>query len=249
MEGLLLQPGRRRYALWRATAAACYFSLTGEKEYDEIVHQYFPSGDPTEPYKWVYMRSKGADPALVAKIKAAIQDKASNLLGQMKTGRGYLMAVDGYGWGSNGWFVGRNGGTLNLAALLTEDPVRKQACRDGAEEYVHYLFGRNPLGTCYFSNMKSFGAEHSVMVMFHSWVGNVGKAAGAKYIGEGEGKIGPFPGYVIGGPNGERISNSPDVPMTHLVEDLRGRSPWQWLEPDTGYQSEVLRCLDAFTWP
>src|SRR5208337_3678633 len=36
------------FALWRATAATCYFALTGEKEYDDIVHQYFPGGDPTE---------------------------------------------------------------------------------------------------------------------------------------------------------------------------------------------------------
>ena len=238
------------YALWRATAAACYFSLTGEKEYDEIVHQYFAGGDATEPYKWVYLRAKGADPALVSKIKAAIQDRASGLLSQIKNGRGYLMAVDGYGWGSNGWFVGRNGGTLTLAAQLTDDPARKQACLNGAEEYVHYLFGRNPLGTCYFSNMRSFGAEHSVMVMFHSWVGNNGKPAGAKYIGEGEGKIGPFPGFVIGGPNKEGGINSPDVPMKHLVEDLDWRhNSYQWLEPDIIYQSDVLRLLDTFTWP
>ena len=48
------------------------------------------------------------------------------------------------------------------------------------------------------------------MVMFHGSVGNINSQYSHRYIGEGPGKIGPFSGYVIGGPNGN---------MKRLVED------------------------------
>src|SRR5258708_36253501 len=106
------------------------------------------------------------------------------------------MAVRGYWWGSN-TLIGHTGGVLVRAASLTPDKDKKKAYLDAAEEYVHYLYGRNPLGKCYFSNMKQYGAEHSAVVMFHGWVGHDNNKYGEKYVGEGEGKIGPFPGYVI----------------------------------------------------
>jgi len=230
------------YAVWRATAAACYFRLTSQKEYDQIVHDAVAKGvgDVAEPYKWVYMRSKGADPDLVAKIKKAVADSATGILGQ-QSAKGYRLVVDGFWWGSNA-HVGSKGGTLVLAALLTDDAAKKKAYLEGAEEYVHYLNGRNPRGECYFSNMKSFGAEHSAVVMFHGWVGNATSKYSQKYIGEGPGKIGPFPGYIIGGPNGS---------MKKLIEDEDldwRKAPWEFTEPDIGYQSQVMRLMSGFIW-
>ena len=235
--------GDQDYPVWRTTAAACYFRLFGMKEHHDIVRESYNrdrgKADVIEPYRWVYMNSRGADPAIVADIRKEILAKADSFLGQM-TSRGYRIFMEGYWWGSN-QLVGHNGAVLVLASRLTPDPVKKKACLDGAEQYVHYLFGRNPLGSCFLSNMKQYGVERSAMVMFHSWVGNENSKYGAKYIGEGEGKIGPFPGIVIGGPNGS---------MKRLVEDLDWRkNPWEYTEPDIGYQSQVLRMLDAFTWP
>jgi nitroreductase len=232
------------YPIWRATAAACYFRLGGNKEYDEIVHEAYAKRDQVkldviEPYLWVYMKSKGADPAMVASIRKAILAKADSFLGQMAS-RGYRVFMEGYWWGSN-QLVGHNGAVLVLASQLTDDPAKKKAYLDGAEQYVHYLFGRNPLGMCFLSNMKMYGAERSAMIMFHTWVGNENSKYGARYVGEGEGKIGPFPGIVIGGPNGS---------MKRMVEDLDWRkNPWEYTEPDIMYQSQCLRMLDAFTWP
>jgi len=38
--------------------------------------------------------------------------------------------------------------------------------------------------------------------------------------------------------------------MKRLVEDLDWRkNPWEYTEPDIMYQSQVLRMLNAFTWP
>jgi len=255
--GKVLSQGEMRgdqdYAVWRATAAACYFRLTAKKEYDDVLHDEvgklgwaqgkgFESGgnDAYYPIFWSYTRTKGADATLVANIKKSVLATADATLSLTGPRRGYGMAVRGYWWGSNR-LIGTTGGLLVMASEFTDDKEKKRAYLDAAEEYVHYLFGRNPIGKCFFSNMKSFGAENSAMVMFHSWVGNINSPAGAKYIGAGEGKIGPFPGFVIGGVNGG---------MKRLVENLDWRQkPWEYTEPDIGYQAGVLHLLAPFTWP
>jgi endoglucanase len=255
--GRLLSQGEMRgdldYPLWRATAAACYFRQTAKKEYDDIVREEcakwdwsqgkpFGPGDKDGfyPLMWIYIHSKGADATLAGNARKAILGTADATVNLTGSKRGYGMAIRGYWWGSNS-LVGHTGGLLVMAAQLTEDKEKKKAYLDAAEEYVHYLFGRNPIGKCYLSNMKSFGAEHSALVMFHNWVGNVSSPYGAKYIDEGQGKIGPFPGMVIGGVNGN---------MKKLIEDLDWRkNPWEYNEPDIAYQVAVCQLLSAFTWP
>ena len=237
----------------RAMAAACYFRLTGKKEWDDIVHSEcakwgwakgnaFETGgeDAFYPLMWVYIHTKGADQALVGNIKKAILTTADATVGLTGSKRAYGMAVRGYWWGSNS-LIGRTGGVPVMAIQLTEDRDKRESYLEAAEEYVHYLYGRNPLGKCYFSNMKSFGAEHSAVVMFHTWVGNENSRSGAKYVGEGEGKIGPFPGMLIGGVNGS---------MKRMVEVLDWRqNPWEFTEPDIGYQVSACQLLSIFTWP
>jgi len=167
-------------------------------------------------------------------------DAANGILKQLDA-KAYRLVVDGFWWGSN-QHVGAKGATLVLAALLTDDAPQKKAYLDGAADYVHYLNGRNPRGECYFSNMQSFGVERSAMVMFHGWVGNATSKYSAQYIGAGPGKIGPFPGYVIGGPNGS---------MKKLIEDEDldwRKAPWEFTEPDIGYQAQVLRLMSGFIW-
>src|SRR5579862_764768 len=255
--GQVLSQGEMRgdqdYAVWRATAAASYFRLTAKKEYDDLLREAvgkldwaqgkgFESGgnDAYYPVFWIYTHTKGADATLAGNIKKSVLATAEATLSLTGPRRGYGMAVRGYWWGSNR-LVGTTGGLLVMASEFTDDKEKKRAYLDAAEEYVHYLFGRNPIGKCFFSNMKSFGAENSAMVMFHSWVGNINSPAGATYIGEGEGKIGPFPGMVIGGVNGS---------MKRLVENLDWRQkPWEYTEPDIGYQVAVLQLLAPFTWP
>lgn len=255
--GRILSQGEMRgdldYAVWRATAAASYFRYTGKKEYDDLVREdcakwdwaqgkAFGPGDKDAfyPLMWIYLHTKGADPVLAGQIRKSILDTADTTISWTGPKRGYGMAVRGYWWGSNA-LIGHTGGVLVMASLLTDDKEKKKSYLDAAEEYVHYLFGRNPIGLCYLSNMRSFGAEHSAMVMFHTWVGNINSPAGAKYIGEGQGKIGPFPGMVIGGVNGS---------MKRLVEDLDWRkAPWEYTEPDIQYQVAVCQLLSAFTWP
>jgi hypothetical protein len=235
------------YNQMRTLAAACLFNLTDNTEYHDIVKQGWDaekgkqlqpgeSGD-IQPLVWVYSHTKGADSAIADAMKKMILDNSNKVIEMTGAGKGYLMSARGYWWGSNR-LIGQMGAACVIAAELTADADAKKRYLDAAEEYVHYLFGRNALGKCFLSNMKSFGAENSIMVMFHSWVGADGNPKSAKYVGEGNGKIGPFPGMVVGGPNGS---------MKRYVEGLNWQaSPWEFNEPDITYQSPCCQLLGYF---
>ena len=233
------------HTMTRALAAACFFKLTRQAEYQKIVEeiaskwQGFPPGDEGDRYPviWVYCHTEGADPALSEKLKKLIVDCAETCVSWTGEKRGYAAGVKGYWWGSNS-LVGRTAVPCLMAAEWSATDAAKKKYLSAAEEYIHYLNGRNAIGKCFLSNMKSFGAENSVMVMFHSWVGKDNDPFSAKYVGEGNGKIGPFPGMVVGGVNGG---------MKRYVSGLDWRaSPWEFNEPDITYQSPCATLLAYF---
>ncbi len=229
----------------KTQAAAALFRLTQKPEYDTIVKEAaakwnrFDPGDNHEIYPtiWIYTHASGADAATVAKMKKLITDAADTAANWCGFNRGYGAGLKGYWWGSNR-AIGQVGVVCLMAAEFTSDPATRRKYIDSAEEYVHYLHGRNPIGRCYLSNMKQFGAEKSTMVMFHMWVGKDKDKFSEKYIGEGEGKIGPFPGMVVGGVNGS---------MKKYIDDLDWRKkPWEFNEPDITYQSPCATLLMYF---
>ena len=238
------------YHQMRALAAACYFKLTDKAEYHEILKQElaamefskgkaFDPGDggDIQPLVWVYTHTKGADATLADGLRKSLLGTADKTVAWTGLGQGYAMAIKGYWWGSNS-LIGRTGATCVIAAELTDDKEARKRYLEAAEEYVHYLLGRNALGKCFMTNMKTLGAENSMMIMFHSWVGADGNPNAVKYIGEGAGKIGPFPGMIVGGPNGS---------MKRYVEGLHWTlNPWEFNEPDITYQSPCCQLLGYF---
>jgi len=235
------------YDQCRALAAACYFKATGEKRFDAVVQEGFRKwnhmgpGESKELYPtiWVYTHTPGADAALVARMKKMLTDAAEGVVKQTGSHRAYAAGIRGYWWGSNR-LIGSSGVNCILAAELAADAAARPRFLDAAEEYIHYLHGRNPIGMCYLTNMKQFGAEHSVMVMFHAWLGNPSKQNdpyGGKFVGEGPGKVGPPPGYVVGGANGG---------MRHYLDSLSGGKPWEFSEPCLSYQSPCVILLSYF---
>jgi hypothetical protein len=227
----------------RATAAACYFNLTGEEKWHDILKAAFQHVDgntpDAQPAIWIYCRSKRADPALVKKLKDAMASAARNIANSVGPNRGYAAGIGSYGWGSNRP-IGQAGYTCVLAAELSDDAAQKKLFLDAAEEFIHYLHGRNPIGLCYMTNYKQLGAEHSAMVMFHSWLGSPNqrgpKDFGSKFIGEGPGKVGPPPGYVVGGANGG---------MKRYRNDLEFGC-WEFNEPCLSYQGPVTALISYF---
>ncbi|MBI3948188.1 MAG: glycoside hydrolase family 9 protein [Armatimonadetes bacterium] len=233
------------YQRTRALAAACYFRLTADPQYDAIIHQTFERlqalrpGEDTDLYPtiWVYAHTEWADAALVRRMERMIFDAAERVVKQTGEHRGYAAGIPAYTWGSNR-LIGQSGVNCLLAAELTEDPAARRRYLDAAEEFVHYLHGRNPLGLCFLSNMKAFGAENSVTVMYHRWVGNIEDPDSARFIGVGRGKVGPYPGAVVGGANGG---------MKRYVNNLDWRLKcWEYNEPDITYQSPCATLLAYF---
>ncbi|MCW8128973.1 MAG: glycoside hydrolase family 9 protein [Planctomycetota bacterium] len=235
------------YDQMRALTAACYFRLTGESGYDQIVKEFWATVKPGQPGEmgdlypliWMYAFAPKADAGVADAMKKLILTQADQMVAWTGANKSYRMGIRGFWWGSNA-LIGRTGAMGVLAAELAADPAAKKKYLEAAEEYVHYLYGRNALGKCWLTNLKSIGAENSIMVMFHSWVGADGKPASAKYIGEGEGKVGPFPGMVVGGPNGG---------MKVYVEGLHWtKKPWEYNEPDITYQSPCVQLLAYFAY-
>jgi hypothetical protein len=233
------------YNACRAIAAACLFKLTGDKRHEAIAREWLnklgglPPGENWEAVQaaWPYIHAEGADPELVKKLKKALLDCGDAVVKASGTNRGYCAGVRGYWWGSNA-LVGGTGLSALVAAELTDDATARERYLAAAEDYAHYLLGRNPLGLCYVTNLKEFGAENSVMVMFHAWLGNAQKASdpyGGKFIGSGPGKVGPPPGYVVGGANGS---------MKRYVAGLNWwENPWEFNEPCLNYQGPCASLL------
>lgn len=228
------------FAKSRALAAVSLWQLTKEATFHATAREIMrgwtaiPPGEEIElfPVIHAYAHAVGADPAEVARLKALVFASADAVVAQCGSARPYAAGVRGYWWGSNR-FVAQHGTVCVLAAELSDDAAKKAAWLAAAEEYVHYLFGRNAIGQCFVSNLTALGVENSAMVMFHTWVGHDNADAyGQQFIGSGPGKVGPFPGLVVGGVNGG---------MKRYTTDLHWQqSPWEFNEPDITYQSPAV---------
>jgi hypothetical protein len=142
-----------------------------------------------------------------------------------------------YWWGSNGQRA-RRGALLHLPRLLGFPEEEQEAGLRVAAEYAHYLHGRNPLNLVYLTNMgpegANAGAERSVTEIFHYWFGD-----NTRYDGLGEGKIGPAPGYLVGGPNAYFEPDWVSPPYGQPA----GKS---FLEFNTGWSEQRQKTLDPW---
>jgi len=105
--------------------------------------------------------------------------------------------------------------SFNITHGYSVDQVKNQA-----ENYLHYLLGRNTLSMVYLTSMGYYGGEHASYQLYHGWfsyTGNNGDAGNEKYNGKPDyifepfypyipsdnetSLFGPAPGLVVGGPN------------------------------------------------
>jgi hypothetical protein len=211
-----------------------------------------------------YTKVSGATPSVVqaitARYKVAAED--SENLGSVRANRDpYLAYLKSYVWGSNQVKADEGNLLYDLVAYAI-DPSDTDAVR-GAERYIHYVHGVNPLQLVYLSNMGAYGAEKSVTRFFHSWF-----AHGSDWDAVGASKYGPPPGYLTGGPNpgytwdsccpngcrGNSCDVAPLSPPTGQPDqksyrDFNDNWPldsWQVTEPDVGFQAKYIRLLSKF---
>jgi endoglucanase len=212
-----------------------------------------------------YALAPGATASVVQKIKAAYLSalQSSQNLGAVQTPPDpYLAYLPQYFWGSN-QIKSDQGNLFYDVVTFSVDAATSAEAAKGAERYLHYIHGVNPLQLVYLSNMGASGAVKSVTRFFHSWY-----ATGSYWDAFGVSMYGPPPGYLTGGPNpsytwdgccpngcsGYSCGAAPLSPPTGQPDqksyaDFNDGWPldsWSVTEPDDGYQAKYLRLLSKF---
>ncbi|MGK0366370.1 MAG: endoglucanase [Saprospiraceae bacterium] len=113
---------------------------------------------------------------------------------------------------------------------------------------IHYFHGQNPNDLVYLSNMLDYGAEKSCNEIYHTWF-----ADGTDWDNAETSAIGPAPGFVSGGANGDfsvsTISPPAGQPLQKSYLDFNTGYPdnsWEITEPSISYQAGYLRFLANF---
>ena len=123
-----------------------------------------------------------------------LMNKSSDFMGAYNSD-GYRSFIRDYNWGSNS-AKASYGVLYGKLAELGFSGIDAETYKSAAQQYIHYIHGVNPFGQVYMTNMSRYGAEKSLTRIYHKWF-----EVGTKWDYVGEGKFGPAPGYVSGGPN------------------------------------------------
>lgn len=244
-------------------AAVHLYALTGEKKYNDVIvakagRTRQLSEGIWSPYESgagealaEYATFPNADPALAKRIKDHLAASARNA-GWAPGPEADLyrawMVPTSYHWGSN--FVRAAYGNIALIAARYADlpAAERTRLRNRAADMLHSFHGVNPFSAVFLSNMGSYGAELSMMRIYHERF-NINSKNAAN----------PAPGYVVGGPNqsfsGRAADGAPSVewiktqPRAKAYADFNRVWPeasWELSEPAIYYQSMYVRLLGEF---
>ncbi len=246
-----------------AFAAIHLFGLTGDETYQKVIREKAGAAHQLSEGLWSpyeagaseslvdYLAMPKADSKVCARIRAQLTKSAMSdqfaPAASVDLYRSWMQPTN-YHWGSN--TVRANWGVVALLAskYADVDPATRDRLRQRAADMLHSFHGVNPLSVVYLTNMKSVGAEHSLVHIYH-----------ARY-GQGT----PFsnnapPGYVVGGPNqsygGKAAAGGPSLDW--IKTQPRGKayadfdlawpeSSWELSEPAIYYQAMYVRLLAAF---
>jgi endoglucanase len=211
-----------------------------------------------------YTKASNATAAVVKAIttKYKVEAESAGNLGAVHANPDpYLAYLNSYVWGSN-QIKADQGSLLYDLVSYAIDPSNPDVVR-GAERYIHYIHGVNPLQLVYLSNMGDHGAYKSVTRIFHGWF-----AHGSNWDAAGVSKYGPPPGYLVGGPNPKYTwdkccpagcsgnscgpgqpsppAGQPDQKSYKDFNDSWPIDSWQVTEPDVEYQAKYIRLLSKF---
>jgi hypothetical protein len=262
-------------------AATFLFEATGSATYQSFVdanYAQLPTAlnplDP-EPIDTLleYTKISGATTGVVQTILSTFESNVQSALASPQFNSDpYRAYVSNYGLvGSNGEKVGQGDLFYDLTAFnvaaSTDASTTKQAAALGAERYIHYLHGVNPLGLVYLSNMNGYGAGSSVSRFFSEWF-----VHGSKWDAVGVSQYGPPPGFLVAGPNtlynwdgccplncagslsaslcgSAPLSPPAGQPPQKSYRDFNDGWPldsWQVTEPTDGYETQYIRLLSKF---
>lgn len=180
----------------RFWAAVELFNTTGEKEFEKFIEINSANDDPlirtaawwreVKPaamISYCYGTQPDKNTELDAKIRLDLKRHADVLLGRIKdSGYKIMMLKDDYIWGSNNILLNYS---INLIAA--SELCKDKAYLQGAQEALHYIFGRNPFNMSYVTGVGSF------------YCTNIHHRPSAS-----DEKEEPWPGLLAGGPNFQR---------------------------------------------
>jgi len=263
-------------ALYKLGLAVSLYRASGEASYKEFFEQNYASADlqmldgynagwqlQFTEYYLDYAALPDADAAIAEEIQGAFVDTmgSDQNLGMVEQNPDpYLGYVDTYTWGSNA-HKSRTGCLFYDLITFELAPDEASRARIGAERYLHYLHGVNPLGLVFLTNMGKAGAESSANSLYHAWF--VDKSAEWDEVGVST--YGPAPGFLTGGPNpGYELdascpaqdgcpatppappSGQPDQKSYLDFNDGWPVNSWSVTENSNGYQTYYLRLLSKF---
>ncbi len=240
----------------RVMAAVQLWMLDPQPKYEAFFKKW--RKDMLDPSFIEYAALPNADPAVAGEVRTALKKFLDDeVLGSVKSqSDAYRSYLPGYWWGCNqtkAEYGYRAMFAVKLGAVSSAD---QKLCRIAAEDYLHYLHGRNPLCQCYLTNMgpkgANAGAGKSIMQPFHTWF-----AEGSRWYGPDS--LGPAPGLLAGGPN---TSDAPPwlippagQPPSKSFRDWGAswnqahqatENSWAFTEPDIGYQAKYVLLLSQF---
>lgn len=271
----------------RLQAATYLFELTGETKYRQI----FDEGYRAQPlFAWsnfvqqYWARDQGlflyyaalpqATPAVATALRQALltgYKKTSDYIGALRAQTdAYRSYIKDYNWGSNAY---KSSYGLNFweMAHFNLEPASNAEFMQAAQDYLHYIHGRNALGLVYLSNMAGRGVERSVTQFYHTWYAD----GSARWDQVGKSTYGPAPGFLVGGPNpsynwdaccpsgcggaannalclADSITPPKGQPSQKSYKDFNNNWPlnsWSVTENSNGYQLPYLRLLSKFVEP
>jgi endoglucanase len=271
----------------RIQAATYLFELTGETKYRQIVDDNYRAQPLLAWSNFVqqyWARDQGlflyyaalpqATPAVATALRQALlagYKKNGDYLGALRSQADpYRAYIKDYNWGSNAYksLYGLNFWEM---AHFNLEPASQAEMLQAAQDYLHSIHGRNPLGLVYLSNMVGRGAERGVTQFYHTWYAD----GSARWDEVGKSTFGPAPGFLVGGPNSsydvdgccpancggaannalctaESVTPPKGQPPQKSYKDFNTNWPlnsWSVTENSNGYQLPYLRLLSKFVEP
>lgn len=253
------------------TAAVYLFAATGSATYRSYVDSHYSQLHAMQWTFWYpfesnyqnallfYTQVPGATTAVVTAIRAnCVQSVSANnveLLAAWQNAvdpyRAYL-TTQNYTWGSN-QFKCESASILNNMRVYGLDVPNHAAYGDAAAGYIHFMHGVNATGFVFLTNADTCGADVPVRSIYHGWFGD-GTA-----FDDVPNYIGPPPGYVPGGINGNYqpdaaysgppISPPTNQPVQKCYKDWNTSWPensWEVTEIAIYTQAAYVKLLATF---
>ncbi len=249
--------------------SACYlFYLTGDTKYRDYVDGHYtelrmftedylnPYDVPYQDALLYYTKTPNATGTVTNNILSTyerqVQEWLSYHLLNTDAYRAYL-PTDDYDWGSN-QIKSDQASLYTSANFYGIDQANESNYRDAALSIIHYMFGVNPTGYAYLTNLGNYGFENSVNEVYHEWFGDSTDWDNAQTS-----LYGPAPAILTGGPNknyqpdadytGPPIEPPQNQPPQKSYKDWNTSYPensWEVTENAIYYQSAFARLVSKF---